>query len=377
MEDLLQIPFVSEPALVWAAALWFGVAIGFLDRFEITLPRGDSIAVSGALVAAAILIVGPVPAAVVSMLSLVAANVGLGKPILTRRLAKTGASRVGAMTVSCGLVWAAGSPLATVPYYVLAVGVASMYLVSELVVTQALAAYGTDRRFRRLLIGNLSRQGPLLAAWVSVCILTDITYRGGMSQWSLLPVVALLVLMRQSYALLLEMRETYRTTVEVLVEAAEGQDARLRGHAERTAAAARAIAMRAGLRARDVERASYAALLHDIDAIAEPDVVGGAPRPTTGHSSEVFHEAEFFSDVLPVLRICDGVPGETDANEQNLIVAMIVALASDADVAATPVVAAAHEASAVARVAPLVPATTKARAVGAALELGYEIPAVR
>ena len=38
--------------------------------------------------------------------------------------------------------------------------------------------------------------------------------------------VALLLLMRQSYALFLDIRETYRTTVEVLVEAAESQDER-------------------------------------------------------------------------------------------------------------------------------------------------------
>ena len=47
-----------------------------------------------------------------------------------------------------------------------------------------------------------------------------------MGSWSLIPVVALLLLMRQSYALFLDIRETYRTTVEVLVEAAESQDRR-------------------------------------------------------------------------------------------------------------------------------------------------------
>ena len=47
-----------------------------------------------------------------------------------------------------------------------------------------------------------------------------------MGPWSLIPVVALLLLMRQSYALFLDIRETYRTTVEVLVEAAESQDDR-------------------------------------------------------------------------------------------------------------------------------------------------------
>ncbi len=88
-----------------------------------------------------------------------------------------------------------------------------------------------------------------------------------MGAWSLIPVVALLFLMRQSYAMLLDIRELYRTTVEVLVEAAEAKMHGRVGHAERTAAAARAIAMRIGLSAQRVERISYAALLHDVDAI--------------------------------------------------------------------------------------------------------------
>lgn len=374
----VTVPFMSDPASAWAAALWFAVAIGFLDRFEISLPRGDSIGVSGALVASGILIVGPVPITSLSVLALLAAHFGRGGLVLTARLAGVMVSRVCALLVASALVMSVGSPVNVAWYYLLAVGTATAYLLVELGVSQAFTAVGSDRRFGRLLTGNLTRQAPLLAAQVSAAVLSDITYRGGMSQWSLLPVVALLLLMRQSYALLLEMRETYRTTVEVLVEAAEGQDHRRRGHAERTAAVARAIAMRAGLKAQDVERASYAALLHDVDAIAEADQSHSTGRNNpVGHSSEVFREAEFFSDVLPVLRICDGVPEASDATEHNLLAAMIVALASDVDVANTPGVSDAHDGSSVGRVAPHVPGATKARAVAAALELGYEIPAVR
>ena len=81
--------------------------------------------------------------------------------------------------------------------------------------------------------------------------------------------VALLLLMRQSYVLFLDIRETYRTTVEVLVEAAESQDSRRAGHSDRTAVLARSIAMGCGLSASEVELIGYAALLHDIGELAE------------------------------------------------------------------------------------------------------------
>ena len=118
--------------------------------------------------------------------------------------------------------------------------------------------------------------------------------------------VALLLLMRQSYALFLDIRETYRATVEVLVEAAESQDVRRFGHADRTAATARAIAMHIGVAAPAVERISYAALLHDLGELAAtPDSEGFVPVRDI-HSAEIVEGVEFFRTVEPVLRICDG-----------------------------------------------------------------------
>ena len=179
--------------------------------------------------------------------------------------------------------------------------------------------------------------------------------------------------------MLLDIRELYRTTVEVLVEAAEAQDARRVGHAERTSAAARAIAMRVGLSASRVERISYAALLHDIDAIgdtSEISVDGGGPVVAVGSSSAVFEGVHFFDDVIPIIRVCDGFLSEEPPTEDDLQSGLIVALASDVDAAAHPDVASAHAGNSVDRVSPRVSASVKSSVVGAALALGFRIPAV-
>jgi len=249
--------------------------------------------------------------------------------------------------------------------------VPTVYLIAEVFAAQAFLAHESGRPLHRLLAGNYRRQGPLVAAQVSASVLATITY-ADMKAWSLVLVVALLLLMRQSLALLLEIRETYRTTVEVLVEAAEGQDLRRQGHAERTAQIAREIAMRMGLSPTDVETVSYASLLHDVDALSE----AGHEPDALGQSANVFQGTAFFDDVLPVLRICDGQAIQEDHTESNLMTAMLVALASDVDMTRNHAVAEAHSGSSVARVSGEVPPAVKARIVSAALELGYQIPAV-
>jgi len=227
-----------------------------------------------------------------------------------------------------------------------------------------------------MLWGGLGMQAPILVAQWSAAALLLIIYPS-MSVWSLIPVVVLLLLMRQSAALLFQVRDTYRTTVEVLVEAAESQNPVRLGHSERTASIARQIAMKMGLSGHVVDRISYVALLHDLDAIGD----GGSAIPdpnepaAQGHSSKVLEGSEFFSDVLPILRMCDGHMGD-DADEADALSAMVVALASDIDALAHPALDCLHSGSTLARVAPFASQQLKARVVSAALLLGFKTPAV-
>ena len=361
-----------EPLLV--TALSFFVAVLILDLFDISRPRGDSIGVSGALWAAALLHLGPAYSAAICLGALVFAH-GLRKDrrFISRLFGGLG-TRVAALSLATVTAVAMGLNGSVGNRYDVAIVVPAVFLLGDLAAAQAIAAISTGRPVGRLVRGNLVTQAPLLIAEWSASVLLLITVEG-MGSWSLVPVVALLLLIRQSYALLMSIRETYRTTVEVLVEAAEGQDRRLLGHAERTAEIARRIAARMGLTVARVELVSYAALLHDVDAIR--DNVQHLGHFGSGHSSALFEGVDFFADVLPILRICDGDSGEhCTVNEKDLLAGLIVALASDADAAESKDVASVHSGSLVARVAPHVPSSVKAAVVAAALSLGYKIPAV-
>jgi hypothetical protein len=393
-----QFGFVVRPqATVWAVAA-FALAIVLLDSFDISMPRGDSIGVSGALTAAALILLGPFWAAAICVASVLVTHLARHGTDMRRRAGASVFARLAAIVAGSLTAWMLSAFASSAYDSVLGAAlVPAVYLTTDLVAAQFMAAHGTGRPLGRLLRGNFRMQAPLLVAQWSASVLLLITYVGvgsveatadvaeasakGMGPWSLVPVVALLFLIRQSYAMLMDIRELYRATVEVLVEAAEGQDARRTGHAERTAAVARAIAMRIGLSPNRVERISYAALLHDIDAIsnsseliAEDEVT--APIAPVGTSSAVFEGVHFFDDVLPIIRICDGYLPEGPPTDDDLLAGFIVAIASDVDAAAHAEVASAHLGNSVDRVAPWLSSAAKSSVVGATLALGYRVPAV-
>jgi hypothetical protein len=252
------------------------------------------------------------------------------------------------------------------------------YFLVEFLVMQCVLAVTTGRPLARLLRGAFALQAPLVTAQWSAAVLLLIIYPS-MGLWSLVPVVILLLLMRQSAALLLQIREAYRTTVEVLVEAAEGQQEGRVGHSERTAMIARSIAAKMGLAGREMERVSYAALLHDLDALHGPrhDLASACDRQcaAVGHSSTMLEEVEFLSDVLPIVKLCDGI-GTAAASDTELLLALVVALASDIDALENARVADLHVGQMFDRVSPLASPAMKSRAISAALLLGHRTPSV-
>lgn len=366
--------FSQPQQALWMSAVWFAISVLVLDLFDISLPRGDSIGVSGALCASALLLLGPAISTPICLGSALIAHGARRGTEAPHRLATMLLARVAGLSVGSVLVAALRPDGGLTHTYLMAVLVPAAFLLSELVASQGVTAFTTGRPLGRLVRGSLLTQAPLLLAEWSASVLLLITFEG-MGSWALVPVVALLLLIRQSYAVLLETRETYRTTVEVLVEAAEGQDPRRAGHAERTAEIARRIGTNMGLTISQVEVISYAALLHDVDTIASDTWEQSASDE--GRSSVMFEGVKYFADVLPMLRLCDGIAfRDEELSEQNLTGAMIVALASDADAATDVRVLMAHRIPAVSRVAPFVSAATKARVVSSALSLGYKTPAV-
>jgi hypothetical protein len=348
------------------AVATIAAATAMIEYFDISLPRGDGIGVSGTLNSAALVMLGPRAALATS---LTGALVALG---LKSRRERTVSSSIELPALLVALATAAAVDaliLAELGGYteLRALVVSSTYLLVELAVVQALTSARSGRSYAQPL-ASARQQLPLLLAQVSACMLAVIIYPT-MQEWSLLLVVVLLLLIRQSYALLLSTRDTYRMTVEVLVEAAEGTDVRRIGHSERTAAIAREIGASYGVSGRQIERLNYAALLHDIDAL------GSETRTANIRPSEVLEGQETFADIIPVLRVLEG--GWTSSlTADDVLAAFIVGLSSDIDANQNPSLCSIHEADESVRLATLLPTETRVGIVSTALRLGYGVPAI-
>lgn len=370
MLDVLE---ASSAVLQEIAAHWISVALialfaGVLGAFDIALPRGDSVGVGGSLEACSLVLFGPLA----GLLAVGAA--ASGGALAFKPSGRASRRWDSLMPKSAGLIAAVGvgrlvsiDPAAAPPLLPAAVVLAT-YLLTEQGATLARSAYRSDRSLLGLLRGGLHMQAPFLLAQLSAATLLLLIYPGT-GDWSLLVVGALLILIRQSYSMLLEIRETFRTTVEVLAEVAEASTSQLVGHAERTAHIARDIATRCGMSPVEVDRLSYAALLHDIGSIGDEGHVKGR----SADACDVLAGLSIFEDVVRVLRVghCDSVG--SGVSDQDRLAAFIVAVASDIDGAKTGVeshVGLAHG------VAPDVPPVLKAKVVHAAVSLGYGIPAL-
>jgi len=354
-------------------------AMFVLDLFDLWLPHGDPVGVDGALAACAIVLAGPTAAVLGCVLARAGAHLarhGFSCPLDFVHALERRAVGLAAAIGAAYWVGLASERLTGGTSDMLLAGAATVaLLLGELLVAQLQAHNVIQRSFLSLVAANIRFQLPLLAAQTSVAVLVVITY-GQMGAWSLVLMTVLLLLTRQSYAMLLEVRQAYRATIEALVDAAESQSPGRAGHAERSADVARSIAGHLAVSSRLMERISYAALLHDIDTIGVDDGEEQyEPGSLAKQSGRLLEGVGFLSDIVPILRLCDGEQdASTSCSDDDRLAAFVVALASDVDSRAHP---GAGSGDAVARVAHLVPNALKGRAMGAAVTLGYSVPAVR
>lgn len=82
-----------------------------------------------------------------------------------------------------------------------------------------------------------------------------------------------LLIARYAFKRFVDLQEAYVSTINALMAAVEAKDPQTRGHSERVAHWAVAIARKMGLPEEKVESIQYASLLHDVGKIGVPDVL--------------------------------------------------------------------------------------------------------
>lgn len=316
------------------AVTQFLLIMAALSLFDVWLPHGDTVDIVGPLAFGALVLLGPTVAVGVAAGSRLLAHVLRYRFDHTENLLH-GLSRRTIVIAACGFALnavARTTEAASPEWYVGVTAVAAALVLLDLVVQQAYAAARQHQAIGALLLGNLRLQGLMLAAQVSVAVLAVILYPE-MGVWALGLLAILLFVMRQSFSLLLDIRQAYQSTMEALAAALEAHDPSRQGHAERVAALARAIGLEVGLRGKDLERLGYAALLHDVDLMAvDRDEEGGGVEVHTSPPSEILADVGFLAEVLPVLRLCEGQAApEAPESSRLQLIAYIVCRASNLD----------------------------------------------
>jgi hypothetical protein len=343
----LALPWLIPPGSTdLVAASSFFVALLILGLFDVLLPRGDAADVGGALAIGAVLLLNPGVCVAIVVGARVCAHVVQKRGRQLDYLLGSAARRA-ATTAACSVLAYLLGVKATISHtvgqlspttYAGMVLVALCFVLLELVLAQLQSSLRHGRRFIALVLSNLPFQGWLLAAQVSVGLLSVLVFRS-MTFWGLALVVLLLVVMRQAFVLLLDIRQAYHSTIEVLARAMEAQTKGRLGHAERVRDIATLAGRSIGLHGSGLESLQYAAMLHDVgaeelsdDQAVEDDGDRCLPSDVPSRSVVVVENVEFLADVVPILRILETPETAPRAGRHHRVVsAYIVSRASDID----------------------------------------------
>jgi putative nucleotidyltransferase with HDIG domain len=306
----------TKPALPWLEVAFFALLIFIADSFAIQLPKKAFITVSFAIIFAAIVLFGPVAAILASTITILNINdikhkIGWYKMLFsacnyvvsgcaagfTYKLAGGAIGHIGAsdfpfiiapFILSCTVFFFTNTSLIA-----LAVG----FLYDEPVVN-------TWRYNFQWLIPNYYALGVL------GIILAQIYASSGPA--SIILLVVPLLISRQTFMVYMQLRGAYVDTVSILVQALEAKDPYTRGHSERVAQYAEAIARELKLPDNKIETLRYAALLHDIGKIGIARRILNKPgrlsddefgriktHPQIG--AEIIGDIDFLADAIPAV----------------------------------------------------------------------------
>jgi len=315
--------------------LAFAGCVVVLTSFSVWLPRGDSVDSTAPMMFAAGALVTP------PLVSAVLAAAWAGGIAMQRRsfdgwrflehasrraLLMSATYLAVAQVISLGGGGSASLSFKAMDYVVLACcGV--LFVGLDLLLEQVHTSARLSVPYLALVISNVQLRGWMILAEMSVGVLTVLIYLT-MGPYGLAISTGMLLVMRQSFALLLEVRASYTATVEVLARSLEAYDPSRRGHAERVARMAADAAHRMGFPSKRLEDVTYAALFHDVGGLGADDGLGEGERT----SSEALSDVKLLAGALPILRILDSLDEAGDSlDEPDLVGAYLVSRLSAYD----------------------------------------------
>lgn len=316
-------------------AVAFGLALLVLGFFNVWLPRGDAVDTTVAVAFASALVLGhPLVASAVVLMARCATVAIRPKghtlhtviELLARRTLLIAGVFVVISSFAPSILLNLGPKLAWRDLAAVAAAAVS-FIVLDALIEQLHASIALRLPVLSLASGVVRLQGWMLAAEMSTAVLAVVMFPA-LQYWGLIVTVGLLLVMRQSFSLLLEVRASYTATVEVLARSIEAYDPARRGHGERVAGMAAHAGRLIGFQGKRLENLTYAALFHDVGQLGTDE----ASEWPIAESAKVLAPVGFLAGALPILHVID-TAGEDDASldEEALIGAYLIARFSAID----------------------------------------------
>lgn len=306
----------------WKSVLVLAAFAFLAETLAFQLPLSGSVSLGFALGFAALLYDGPVAASIVALVGSISVQDIRDHRPLDVQLFNSAQLVLSILAAALVYLQLGGRPLAWLPSTAppgsgtLGLAAAMLAGTAFVIVNIGLVSVAVSLR-TRLSLSAVLRQQSFGSYWVSFVMLALLGYvlarvvdSTGWLGAALL--AAPFVIARKTFRVYMELSAAYADTVRSLVQALEAKDPYTRGHSERVAEYAKAIATRLTLTPSILDRVEIAAILHDVGkiGIAESTLSKSGPltadeyaeiceHPSKGES--VLLEVEFLTEVAPIV----------------------------------------------------------------------------
>lgn len=315
----LALTLRSSPSPDVGLLFALGLLALLVEWFAIEIPSGGSASLAISIYYAAVLLGGPLTAAITSLFTAVTRqDLRVRKPLIQIAF---NASQLLLATLGSGWLFLAmgGRPL-------LQTGVGhpsiAAWLLPALAIIPAQAginialvavaiALMREMSLRETwAVGIRPYLGGLAAPFLLGLVFAQLVAIGG--YWSIVLLVAPFLVAKQTFRVYQDQADAYRDTLRSLVSALEAKDTYTRGHSERVARYARGTAEELGLSETQVKEIEQAALLHDIGKIAISTSILRKPAALSaseyeliqGHpalAADTLADIEFLEGIVPMI----------------------------------------------------------------------------
>ncbi|MDW7740296.1 MAG: HD-GYP domain-containing protein [Bacillota bacterium] len=270
----LSITLYSFFIMNWSLASWFPIVVFLLlialsDSFPVTLPRGGSVSVSFATIAAAILLFQPF---IVIIITIVRDTFFLikEKPRIKYifNIAQLSVSAGSASLVYRNFI-PAGSDFnfSHIPAFIASMVV--FFLLNSSFVTLILA-FVQEEKFKAIWLFNIKWCTLTFLSMAPLGALIAVIYVN-IGFWGLVLFLLPLILARHSFQSYMNMRQTFLDTIKSLSVAIDAKDPYTKGHSSRVADYVVSLARELKWPEDRVEFLQYIALIHDVGKVAVPE----------------------------------------------------------------------------------------------------------